>query len=149
MKHKFLKCSCGRPVHAKKLCGACYKRKRYADCPEIRSAAVEANKKWIKSDTGRVLFREAQKRYKRKKLGFTEDLYKALIELQGDKCAICTAPLADLRCADHCHETSTPRGLLCRSCNLGLGHYEKNQKKYGLRIEPYEQYLVGYPTLLL
>jgi len=28
--------------------------------------------------------------------------------------------------ADHCHLTGLKRGLLCRSCNVGLGHLKDN-----------------------
>ncbi|WP_225102842.1 endonuclease domain-containing protein [Streptomyces sp. CoH27] len=27
---------------------------------------------------------------------------------------------------DHCHRTSKVRGLLCRACNLGIGHFDDN-----------------------
>ena len=49
-------------------------------------------------------------------------------------CAICGNPLP-LRQAqlDHCHVTGMIRGVLCRSCNVKLGWYEKRRRE----IEPY------------
>jgi nitrate/TMAO reductase-like tetraheme cytochrome c subunit len=55
------------------------------------------------------------------------DYEKRLAE-QGGSCAIChqnrSHPLADqLLDVDHCHTTGKVRGILCRSCNIGLGHF--------------------------
>jgi hypothetical protein len=56
---------------------------------------------------------------------------KRLWESQDGGCALCAAPLSveadneDKEFAahvDHCHSTSEIRGLLCRHCNLLLGH---------------------------
>ena len=56
---------------------------------------------------------------------------KALWEKQGCVCALCEMPLeldhtirnqADAVHVDHCHTTNDIRGLLCRHCNLLLGH---------------------------
>jgi hypothetical protein len=40
-------------------------------------------------------------------------------------CAICNKDLATTkdRHIDHCHDTGTVRGILCHSCNTGLGHF--------------------------
>lgn len=64
---------------------------------------------------------------KRKKNGFTEELFKSRLDEQGGKCAICLNSLFSEKvtmAADHCHETMQPRGILCRKCNcmLGLAH---------------------------
>jgi hypothetical protein len=48
---------------------------------------------------------------------------------QGNKCAICKIVFADKShtnsscCVDHCHSTGIVRGLLCTSCNHGIGKF--------------------------
>jgi hypothetical protein len=48
---------------------------------------------------------------------------EALSEALGHRCQICGSRPAKLN-VDHCHVTNKFRGLLCRLCNLGLGHFE-------------------------
>lgn len=64
------------------------------------------------------------------KLGFTYDLYKRLYDEQGGKCRICgyLAPFRDKGrlVLDHCHTTHRARGLLCSSCNVGIGALRDN-----------------------
>src|SRR5271157_139850 len=52
---------------------------------------------------------------------------------QEKKCAICGKISKDFKCSfsvDHCHSTGKIRGLLCSSCNLNLGYYEKYKEKF-------------------
>lgn len=53
-----------------------------------------------------------------------------MLESQGGVCAICRLPETKLDyrtkkiqelAVDHCHTTNKPRGLLCNSCNRGIG----------------------------
>lgn len=66
----------------------------------------------------KVYFRKILKRYK-----ITKEQYLSLFEKQRGLCAICkgldnyTKRLA----VDHCHKTGKIRGLLCGSCNRGIG----------------------------
>jgi hypothetical protein len=66
-----------------------------------------------------------------KQYNMSIDDYNVMLEDQGGKCAICgtTDPQTKRKdskyfCVDHNHETHKVRGLLCRKCNLGLGHFE-------------------------
>lgn len=47
-----------------------------------------------------------------------------MLEAQGGVCRICARPQVDGRRldVDHCHETSSVRGLLCNGCNRAIGH---------------------------
>jgi hypothetical protein len=62
--------------------------------------------------------------------GLTEADFEALLNKQGRACAICRCDLDNVRQADrqidHDHVTKVVRGVLCRPCNLGLGHFKDN-----------------------
>lgn len=50
------------------------------------------------------------------------EVFRALWEEQRGRCAICGKNDVAL-CIDHDHDTDRVRGLLCSSCNMGLGHF--------------------------
>jgi predicted nucleic acid-binding Zn ribbon protein len=54
-------------------------------------------------------------------IGLTRDGFDRLRAAQDDRCAICD-DTCDRLVMDHDHATGAFRGLLCRSCNLLLGH---------------------------
>jgi hypothetical protein len=50
--------------------------------------------------------------------------YEELLAAQGGVCAICSIPPGKRRLhVDHDHATGKVRGILCNSCNTGLGHF--------------------------
>lgn len=64
---------------------------------------------------------------KKYNLSFQE--YKTLYAEQNGKCAICRKAERELKASlhiDHCHESGKVRGLLCSSCNQGLGYFKDN-----------------------
>lgn len=104
-----------------------------------------AKKEWVKKNWYDV--NESNKRYNKKfahvisgnKLAKywpgtdwkqATEKYEELLKVQNGVCAICfqketrvhanTGTIWDLA-VDHCHETKRVRGLLCNSCNRGLG----------------------------
>jgi hypothetical protein len=57
--------------------------------------------------------------------------YDALFEQQLGKCKICGTHqenLPEILHVDHCHVTGKVRGLLCRSCNSGIGFLKDDEK---------------------
>lgn len=60
------------------------------------------------------------------KYGLDQQTYDALVASQNGQCAICgsEAPLA----IDHDHITNKVRGLLCRNCNIGIGHFRDSER---------------------
>lgn len=61
------------------------------------------------------------------KYGITLEEYDIMYYKQDKKCKICKTEYPTLA-IDHCHITNKVRGLLCRDCNLGLGHYKDNSE---------------------
>lgn len=64
--------------------------------------------------------------YLRRKFNITPEQYDALAQSQGGVCAICgefsPTPAHPVLVVDHDHATGEVRGLLCHSCNLGIGN---------------------------
>lgn len=69
-----------------------------------------------------------------KRRGITPAEYRAMLDAQGHRCAICRCeepPKSSVRRRDawhidHDHETGKVRGVLCPACNLMLGHARDN-----------------------
>lgn len=57
------------------------------------------------------------------KYGITPEQYEKMYAAQNGKCAIrsCPNPISHI---DHDHRTDEVRGLLCKTCNWGLGHFK-------------------------
>ena len=55
--------------------------------------------------------------------GITLEKYDNMFKKQNGKCAICSKKQDIHLGVDHNHFTKQVRGLLCRECNLGLGHF--------------------------
>ncbi len=59
------------------------------------------------------------------KYGLHSDEYHRMLVKQDGECAICRRPPTSVGplFIDHDHDNNTVRGLVCRSCNLGLGNF--------------------------
>lgn len=57
------------------------------------------------------------------KYNISVDQYETMCKAQDYKCAVCKKPTISGRrlAVDHCHQTGVLRGLLCPSCNSGIG----------------------------
>ena len=98
------------------------RRERYANDPEYRERT--------KASVAKVDKRSRLNTRLKGQFGITVDEYEAMLEQQGNACAICGAGIGcglgyRLR-VDHCHDTGKVRGLLCSECNLGLGKFRDN-----------------------
>ena len=71
--------------------------------------------------------------------GITEEIYQQEREKQNYKCLLCGADEIDQHhgrlFVDHCHKTGKYRGLLCTTCNTGLGAFKDNVEVMQKAIE--------------
>jgi hypothetical protein len=81
-------------------------------------------------DAGKVreTVRRSQAKGRRRRLyGISDETYQAMVVEQEGRCRICNKipppPMGTYGglVIDHCHRTQVVRGLLCHSCNRGIG----------------------------
>lgn len=78
--------------------------------------AEASRRKWARSNPDKI------RAHKRKhKYGLEDYEFKAIYVSQRGCCAICEQRLV-VPCIDHNHGTGEVRGLLCTTCNTGIGH---------------------------
>ena len=90
---------------------------------ERRKYNREYQRAYIKTPKGSAAHRKATWKH-RTGLGFTVEQYDVLFKKQGGACAICGRATKTHLYVDHDHTTGEVRGLLCSSCNLGLGNFK-------------------------
>jgi hypothetical protein len=101
------------------ICSSCLKDKPEEQFIDRRTISRKIGKHCLHCKEIRLL--STRKRI----YGTTVRDYNKLLEDQGGVCAICKKPpdALDRRLdTDHCSITGAIRGLLCRSCNTGIGH---------------------------
>jgi len=71
----------------------------------------------------------------KKNFGIDKAQYDAMFLAQKGLCLLCGLPEVSIHhktnqikalAVDHCHDTNKVRGLLCWSCNVGIGHLKHN-----------------------
>lgn len=93
--------------------------KLYRQTLEGKAAKAAQHKRWRATPAGKM----ASAVYGRRgKYGLEPDAYARLYIDQNGQCAICR--IRPATAVDHDHGTDHVRALLCRSCNLGLGHFK-------------------------
>lgn len=85
----------------------------------------EYMKKYRKTDNGMRKSRNKQFKYK---YGITIEQYELMLMNQNNQCLICYREFSDKikPDVDHDHITKKVRGIICHSCNLGIGYLRED-----------------------
>lgn len=98
-------------------------RRWYKNNKEHKNAQ---NKAWKENNPNK--FREGNLK---SRFGITIQDFNNQLVVQKNRCAVCGIHADELTyylSVDHCHKTGALRGLLCKKCNLGLGHFNDDIK---------------------
>ncbi len=94
-----------------------YYQRECKQCNTIRKG------KWHKTENGK---RSSANTKLKRRFGITIEQYEQLLQNYCKKCSICGSTTSDhghRLAIDHDHRTGEIRGILCKSCNLGIAHF--------------------------
>jgi len=128
--------ACGHvdmPHEALGLCRSCYRKRRRVEEPELHAAA---DKRRYKKRKEKIRNYQVEYFY-----GISWNDYQRILGAQSGVCAICGNTNQNGRrlSVDHDHSTNKVRGLLCSSCNIGIGNFRESPLFLAKGIE----YLTG------
>lgn len=86
--------------------------------------AKATHRAWIEKNKRAYLFNAGQ-RHRKHRYGVSRAEYDAMIIECHGTCEICGDATPDL-VIDHCHESEKIRGMICRQCNAGIGHFNES-----------------------
>lgn len=88
----------------------------------------EAARKWREAQDPEKLHRYFQEHWRRHVYGLKPGEFERMLVEQDGRCLICKAVFEGKRTPhiDHDHDSGRVRGLLCRSCNTGIGFLDED-----------------------
>jgi hypothetical protein len=92
--------------------------------PDCKSCTNKRSKEWSTKNAESRRFSVLKSA-----TGVDKDSYLRLLRLQDNRCPICNKDRREVPknfAVDHDHLTGKVRGLLCNTCNLGLGYFYDN-----------------------
>lgn len=108
-------------------CQSCYdKEYNLRRTPEEKERRRNKKREWLKMWRANKSPEEKRIKYlkgKKSRYGLSVEEYQRILDSQNGRCAICKNPPSEKRelDIDHDHNTGKVRGLLCQSCNIGIG----------------------------
>lgn len=123
MKHA--KCHPTRQHEARGMCTLCYRAWYYA---RNKEKCAEMYRRWKKENPDKVKAQLARRNYAGSyfKFGLTATEYREMAAKYNGVCPICNRTDSRRLSVDHCHTTGKIRGMLCNTCNIGLGKFRDN-----------------------
>jgi hypothetical protein len=128
-------------------CVRAYSQKYYAT---HKARLNQRNTEWVKGNRDRRLdhlrkyqrenasrvARASRQSHLLRKYGLSVCDYEAACERASHACEICgeTCPTGTRLSVDHDHMTGSLRGLLCRWCNAGLGHFRDDPTRLAAAV---------------
>jgi hypothetical protein len=110
------------------------------DCGEVREESAKTVRCLRCVKHHRSIARKSRRNKMAVYRGLSADEYNAMLERQGNQCAICGTPSTGrVLCLDHCHATGKVRGLICNLCNFGLGKFKDNPESLRRAAQYIEQ----------
>ncbi len=98
-------------------------------------ARCRYNKQAEKSRNPEAFKSKCKDRALKRAYGISYCDYLSMLSKQGGTCAICRRiPDEETLFVDHSHSTGLIRGLLCKSCNTGIGFFKEDVESLGRAI---------------
>lgn len=100
-----------------RTCKKCYSAQRKANYTPEKGRVAWSKNKYSKPEN-------AETRRLMSAYGITKEFRDYMIKVAGGKCEICLREIKLV--VDHDHDTGAIRGMICSTCNRGLGHFNDN-----------------------
>lgn len=120
---------------------AAYYRKHKDRDEHKRKKYYEDNKDKIKKRS-KDSYYKCKGDYLMENYGISIEVYNEMRRLQNNKCLICGNTFDNktvVACVDHNHTTGKVRGILCRTCNIGIGNLKDDISLLAMAIKYLEK----------
>lgn len=123
-----------------RLCTHCRRRKPTSEFPPDASRSDSLScycrpclnyrmRQYSRNPRVKAYRAQFMRHYDLRKYGLTIEQFETIVASQNSRCAICSVELefGTGGCGvDHNHATKKVRGVLCRLCNVGIGHFRED-----------------------